>query len=180
QTWWASSHGGSPPRLVAWPVQGESVQRPTRGNAVLAVEADRARCKIARGVSPAPSALARLAPGGEPPGAARFQLAGRGRSRPAGGGCPFRFADVLAGPHNTRVVGHAHRHVGECLRHERQNGWVVVTEVVAPAERVVDAAAVGARHIALVVAGVPTEQVDLLLGLAAILPGEQAAGGNAC
>jgi hypothetical protein len=35
--------------------------------------------------------------------------------------------------------------------------------VVAPAEGVVDAAAVGARDVALEVAGEPTEQVDLVL-----------------
>ena len=44
-----------------------------------------------------------------------------------------------------RVEGHLDHHGGERLRHERQHLRIVVAQVVAPAERVVDAASVGAR-----------------------------------
>src|SRR3954452_18618665 len=53
--------------------------------------------------------------------------------------------------------------VGERARHERQHARVVVAEVVAPAERVVDASAVETRNVALEVPGEAAEQVHLLL-----------------
>ena len=71
--------------------------------------------------------------------------------------------DVVARRHDLGVEGHADHHVGERLRHERQDRRIVVVEVVAPPERVVDAAAVEARDVALEVAEEPAEQVDLLL-----------------
>ena len=46
-----------------------------------------------------------------------------------------------------RVEGHLDHHVREPLRHERQYVRVVVAEVVAPPERVVDAASVGTRNV---------------------------------
>jgi hypothetical protein len=52
-------------------------------------------------------------------------------------------------------------HVGEGLRHPGQHLGVVVAEVVAPAERVVDAAAVVAGDGALEVALVAAEQGDV-------------------
>jgi hypothetical protein len=48
--------------------------------------------------------------------------------------------------------------------------------VVAPPERVIDAAAVEGAQVALMVAEQAAEEVDLLLALAAVLPCQQAAG----
>jgi hypothetical protein len=53
--------------------------------------------------------------------------------------------------------------VGERPRHERQDVRVVVAEVVAPPERVVDASAIEARDVALEVAEGSAEQIDLRL-----------------
>ena len=67
---------------------------------------------------------------------------------------------------------------GKRLRHEREHVWIVVAQVVAPQERVVDAAAVEARDVAFVIAEIAAEQVDFVLVLAAVLPCQQAAGRN--
>src|SRR5215510_11287458 len=61
---------------------------------------------------------------------------------------------VVAGRHHLRVEGHLDHHGGERLRHEREDLRIVVGQVVAPAEGVVDAAAVKARDVALEIAGV--------------------------
>jgi hypothetical protein len=72
--------------------------------------------------------------------------------------------------------GHLDHHGGKRLRHERENVRVVVAQVVTPQEGVVDAAPVEGPEVALIVAGGTAEQVDFGLGLAAVLPGQQAAG----
>src|SRR5947207_8734995 len=81
----------------------------------------------------------------------------------------------LPGPHHRRVVRHLRNAIREVPGYERQDVWVVVVEVVAPAERVVHAPAVGGAEVALVVAGGAAEQIDLILRLAAVLPGQHTA-----
>jgi hypothetical protein len=54
-----------------------------------------------------------------------------------------------------------------------------VAEVVTPPERVVDASAVEARNVSFEVSEISAEQVDIPLGLAAVLAGQHAARRNA-
>jgi hypothetical protein len=67
----------------------------------------------------------------------------------------------LAPTREVVVHGHADDHVVERPRHERHDFGVVVVEVVAPAERVVDAASVGCPEVALEVAELAAEEVDV-------------------
>src|SRR5439155_22329418 len=85
---------------------------------------------------------------------------------------------VVAGRHHLGVERHLDGHGGKRLRHERENGRIVVAQVVAPEERVVDTSPVEAGDVAFEVAEVATEKVDLVLGLAAVLPRQEAAGGD--
>src|SRR5882724_4622734 len=85
---------------------------------------------------------------------------------------------AVAGGHHFRIEGHLDRHAGKRLRHEREHVWIVVAQVVAPQERVVDASAVEAWDVAFEIAEIAAEQVDLVLVLATVLPCQQAAGRN--
>ena len=85
---------------------------------------------------------------------------------------------VVAGGHHLGVERHVYDHHSKGLGHERQHVGVVVGEVVAPQERVVDAAPITRTEVAFIVAGLAAEEVDLGIGLAAILPSQQAAGRN--
>ena len=86
--------------------------------------------------------------------------------------------DAATRGHHLRVKRHLDHHVREASRHEREDVRVVVAQVVAPPERVVDAAAVEARDIPLEVPKVAAEEVDLLLRLAAVLSRQDAARRN--
>src|SRR4051794_625237 len=85
---------------------------------------------------------------------------------------------VVARGHHFRIEGHPAHGVSERLGHEREYRRVVVAEVVAPAERVVDTSSVGTWNFPFVIPKVAAEQVDLLLRLAAVLPCQQTAGWN--
>jgi len=64
-------------------------------------------------------------------------------SSPFRGDRQLRLEDgVVARGHDLRIERHPDGHVSERLRHERQHVWIVVAEVVAPPERVVDTASV--------------------------------------
>jgi glycosyltransferase involved in cell wall biosynthesis len=74
------------------------------------------------------------------------------------------------------IEGHPDHGVSKRLRHEREYCRIVVAEVVAEPERVVDTSSVETRNVSLIIPEATTEQVDFLLRLAAVLPGQQAAG----
>src|SRR5262249_61778001 len=71
--------------------------------------------------------------------------------------------DVVARGHHLVVEGHPDHHVRERLRHERENLGIVVAEVVAPPERVVDTSSIETRDISFEVPEGTTEQVNFLL-----------------
>src|SRR5215831_14189320 len=85
---------------------------------------------------------------------------------------------VVAGGHHFRIEGHLDHHGGKRLRHERENLWIVVAQVVAPPEGIVDTSSIETRDVAFVIAQVAAEQVDFFLALAAVLSCQQAAGRN--
>src|SRR5262249_16047603 len=85
---------------------------------------------------------------------------------------------VVACGHDFCVEGHPDHRVGERLRHERKYPGIVVAELVAPTEWVVDTSSVETRDVSLIIADVTAEQVDLLLALAAILTCQHTVSGN--
>src|SRR5437763_1026826 len=97
----------------------------------------------------------------------RFSEAGPGRAR-------YR----AARRHHLRVERHLDDHRRERARHERHDVLIVVAQVVAPQEWVVDTPAVEARDAAFEVPGVAAEQIDLVLRLAAVLARQHAARGD--
>src|SRR5207247_10068306 len=83
---------------------------------------------------------------------------------------------VVARGHHLRVERHLDHHGAERPRLERKYRWIVVAEVVAPPEWVVDTTSVETRNVSFEVAYMTNEQVDFGLRLAAVLPGQHAAG----
>lgn len=83
---------------------------------------------------------------------------------------------VVARGHHLVIEGHLDHGVSKRLRHECEYRGIVVAEVVAPPERVVDTSSVETRDVPFVIPKGTTEQVDFLLRLAAVLAGEQTAG----
>src|SRR5580658_3152134 len=77
------------------------------------------------------------------------------------------------------AVGQFEGHVGRRFRDELEDERVVVVEIVAPAPRIVDAAAVVARDLALVVTEESAPKLRFPLVLAAVLLRQDSGVGNA-
>src|ERR1700719_390382 len=77
------------------------------------------------------------------------------------------------------VIGEFEGNAGDRFGNEFQHEWIVVGEVVAPASRPVDTAAIAAGNSAFVVAEITTPNVDFPFVLATILLRQNSAVGHA-